>query len=470
MKQSFFLALSIIIAFPLPAFSQAQEAWLALFNIPDRVDRPADIVVDSEGNVYVTGGSGTVKYDTHGNELWSGRYGGVAVAIDSSGNTFVTSPRWIVPVDTWNSILTANHFIEQLSGNDIFHLDTYYLTGPDYTTVKYSESGDILWIETYDGPGIFWPINDGFDVDVPRDLVVDHHGNAIVTGESHYDYPHPSFVTIKYDADGNELWRKTIYEEDDNWLADMDIDCYGNVYIAKSQGAGGTTRYITVLKYDPDGNGTAFDISGTGWTTPHAIDVDYEGNAVVTGRGLYDINYFIVTVAYNSNGDILWESGYGEGENRIDSFDVQLDESHNSIVLGTSTISEILLIQFDPAGEINWVVSHNGEEYYSDEAKELVLDNDANIYIAGKSSYNDGEDSWRESLLLKYDSYGNEEFVMKHGAQDGDDDSATDIAIDNKRDIYITGTTADYENEYSYFTIKYRQNPLIYREPVAWNR
>src|SRR5262245_47766667 len=68
---------------------------------------------------------------------------------------------------------------------------------PDYATVKYSSSGETLWVRRYDGPEANW--------DVATELVLDAAGNVYVTGHSNgsnsFDY-----VTIKYDSAGEQQW------------------------------------------------------------------------------------------------------------------------------------------------------------------------------------------------------------------------------------------------------------------------
>src|SRR5262245_64423756 len=45
---------------------------------------------------------------------------------------------------------------------------------PDYATVKYSSSGDLLWVQRYNGPDDNW--------DAATELVLDAAGNVYVTG------------------------------------------------------------------------------------------------------------------------------------------------------------------------------------------------------------------------------------------------------------------------------------------------
>ena len=83
--------------------TNGNQLWVARY-----ADNSAsDLAVDASGNVYVTGESGlsdtdreyaTVKYDTNGNQLWASRYHGPgygfgearAIVVDRDGNTYVT--------------------------------------------------------------------------------------------------------------------------------------------------------------------------------------------------------------------------------------------------------------------------------------------------------------------------------------------------------------------------------------------
>ena len=92
--------------------------WATPYNgSTSSIDYANHIVVDSDGNSYVTGWSGgannlhdmtTIKYDPNGNELWVKRYNGSAddndyaywLALDGSGNVCM------LPVKAWKPVLT----------------------------------------------------------------------------------------------------------------------------------------------------------------------------------------------------------------------------------------------------------------------------------------------------------------------------------------------------------------------------
>ena len=85
-----------------------QQQWVARYNgTGNGNDGAAGIVIDSSGNVYVTGGSAasgggfdyaSIKYNSVGQQQWASRYRApgslgdfaTAIAVSSSGNVYVT--------------------------------------------------------------------------------------------------------------------------------------------------------------------------------------------------------------------------------------------------------------------------------------------------------------------------------------------------------------------------------------------
>ena len=159
--------------------------WVVHYNGPANLDNGFnEIAVDNFGNVYVVGGSYTspvtrdgltFKYDSNGTELWIARYSGPDsasgfsfVALDEMGNVYVTGSS---------------------RNNNYDH---------DYATIKYDSSGNELWVTRYNGLG-------NFD-DVPYDLALDRFGNIYVTGRGFNSNNDHEYTTIKYDNIGNEVW------------------------------------------------------------------------------------------------------------------------------------------------------------------------------------------------------------------------------------------------------------------------
>ena len=237
------------------------QAWVATFDDPagDRKDDnewATAIRTDSMGNVYVTGGGGTVKYDNAGNLLWIYDTIGSDLAVDAVGSVYVTGYYGTKKYDNAGNLLWEN----AIRGSALA-LDTFgdvYVTGY-YGTAKYAG--------TFLGTNLLWE-NDNMGSAIAVDT--SGFGRVYVTGFS---------GTFKYGIAGNLLWK------DPTLGTALALDASGNLYITVED-QGGSSRYTTV-KFSKDGerlwtailNGPAYP--GMGWAT--ALAVDPYGNIYVTG-------------------------------------------------------------------------------------------------------------------------------------------------------------------------------------------
>jgi hypothetical protein len=194
------------------------EQWVRRYDGPGNSwDQATALVIDNLGNVFVTGSSATVKYDTNGNQLWAIMYEGGSVrdiAVDSLGNVYVAGDSATVKYDTNGNQMWAAKYsgrvVESLALDD---LGNVYITG-NSATIKYDSNGNQLWA-----------------IDKPaHDIAIDSLGNIYVAGIS---------TLTKYDGNGNELWaagcdepRKGSISHDR--VCDIALDDLGNVYVSGS--------------------------------------------------------------------------------------------------------------------------------------------------------------------------------------------------------------------------------------------
>jgi uncharacterized delta-60 repeat protein len=225
-------------------------------------DDAADIVVDGNGNVIVTGSSLafnsstdfiTIKYSNGGVPLWTNRYNGVvsssdvaqAVAVDTQGNVFVTG---------------------YTVGNG---------SGFDYATIGYSSAGLALWTNIFNGPA---NAND-----LAYSVKVDKSGNVIVAGNSTGVGSGQDFTTIEYSGAGMALWtnRYNGPANSDDALPTrscLGIGPDGSVFVtgASRAYANGTSHDYATVKYM------------TSATLPVRLDIQKLGSQAVlswTGAG-----------------------------------------------------------------------------------------------------------------------------------------------------------------------------------------
>ena len=343
--------------------SAGQQQWVARYNGPDNeYDRPYAMAIDSFGNVYVTGYTGTpdnftdwttIKYNSDGRGQWIARYNacprayarGRGIAVDGSGNVYVT-------------------------GND----------GSLWAVIKYNSSGEEQWITHH---------NAGESIAI----AVDNLGNIYVTGDD-YDY-----VTIKYDSSGQEQWlaRYDGPGNTEDHVAALALDLSGNVYVTGASNLPGVYYEYATVKYNSDGQqqwasryGQADGVYGAG----AAIAVDKAGNVYVTGKiNNPDMYPDYGTIKYNSAGQQQWVARYnGPPANASDyAVGIALDGSGNVYVTGSSqrfafySDYDYATIKYDSAGQQQWVARYDGFGG-EDQARGIAVDGSDNVYVSGTSN------------------------------------------------------------------------------------
>jgi uncharacterized delta-60 repeat protein len=431
--------LCIMYVLTLPSFIFGQE-WAARYNGPgDSTDGAWAIVLDGDGNIYVTGeshGSGTgpdyatVKYNPSGVEQWVARYDNYnddarAIAIDGMNNIYVTGQS--------------------------FGSGTY----DDYATVKYDPSGTEQWVARYNGTSNY--------VDEATAIAVDNSGNVHVTGHSYGAGTSGDYATVKYNTSGVEQWvaRYNGPGDDTDFARAIAVDDASNVYVAGlSYGVGSSTDYATV-KYNSSGvEQWVVRYNGPGNLYDSATDLtlDNAGNVYVTGGSTGSgTNNDYATVKYNSSGVEQWVARYnGLGNASDGACAITIDPVGNIYVTGQSygsgTDFDCATVKYDSMGVEQWVARYNGPDNDDDIAYAIALDNSANVYITGESY---GLGTYRDYVTVKYNSMGVEQWVVRYNGTGNQYDYANAIAVDNTGNVYITGFSYGSGTNYDYATIKY---------------
>ncbi len=187
-------------------------------------DKATGVVVDPDGNTYVTGftfgaldgnaslggwDSFLIKYDSAGNKLWSRQFGtptndyAGGVAIDADGDIYV-------------AVRTGGAFDGNLSAG-----------GADYFLVKFDSGGNKLWSRQHG------TLNNEGDLDVTTDT----SGNVYVIGSTFGGLDGNPYAGLRdaflaaYDTNGNRLWTQQLGTAQDEWPQDVATDEDGNIFV-----------------------------------------------------------------------------------------------------------------------------------------------------------------------------------------------------------------------------------------------
>ena len=476
--------------------ADGNELWTALYGGPGGgADLAQALAVDGAGNVYVTGyshGAGTshdyatVKYDAAGNELWAVRYDGPAngtdqasaLTVDAAGSVYVAGRS--MGVGSWDDYATVKYDADGNElwaarydgpdlGNDVARslvaddLGNVYVTGysegvgtaSDYATVKYDADGNELWVTRYDGPAS--------DDDTPCSIVRGPGGDVHVAGQSGGGATGDDYAVVTYAPDGTELWvaRHDGKGNNSERPEDMAADGAGNVYVTgyESRAGGSEQRFLTA-RYAPDG--------GRLWTAEYAVGDDNKAHAVAVGpagnvhvvggslgeEGTY---YDYLTVKYDPDGNELWTARYtGPGSGTDIAEDIAVDAMGNVFVTGVEdqglSSGRYATVKYDADGNELWVAHYDGPGSGGDWARRLALDASGNVYVTGES---EGAGTETDYATVKYDAAGNELWVARYDGPGSGDDGAEALVVDASGSLCVTGFSAGVGTDADYATVKY---------------
>jgi Beta-propeller repeat len=213
----------------------------------------------------------------------------------------------------------------------------------------------------------------------------------------------------------------------------------------------GRVQEAWVARYDGPGND--FDAA-------EAIAVDNSGNIYVTGRSSDpDFSTHYATVKYNSAGQEQWiVRYYGPGNYYDMPTAIAVDTLGNVYVtgygFGSGSNYDYATIKYDSFGQEQWVARYNGPNNGDDGAEEIAVDGSGNVYVTGVSRDGSG---FSDYVTIKYDSAGQQVWVARYYSRPGNyPDESYAIGIDSLGNAYVAGTSVFYSGaSYDYGTIKY---------------
>ncbi|MCJ8292354.1 MAG: T9SS type A sorting domain-containing protein [Crocinitomicaceae bacterium] len=318
----------------------------------------------------------------------------------------------------------------------------------------------------------------------------------------------PDFYLQKLDPAGNLIWAKTYGGVGGEFVYDIDIDIFGNIFISGSYtlttdldpglGVEALTavgqRDLFVLKLNPTGDFIwAKSFGSSTWTYGFSCDTDAAGNVFVSGQFEYTVDFDPGIGVYNltsngdadifvfkldSNGDFVW--AHSEGSIDYDaSLELVVDNSQNVLLTGrydwtvdfdpgplvynlTVTLFGNCFIQkLDNDGNFIWAKTLEGG---TAGANSIIVDDTNNVYVTGWyrdsidldpnvgiANFNSFTSTADDMFALKLDSLG----IFSWGWSGGGVlfDAGYSIDVDNLGNTYVTGA-----NDHAIYILKLDQN------------
>jgi (2Fe-2S) ferredoxin len=455
---------------PPPPANQPTLAWSSYFdNAPELADYNPVIGRDGSGNIYVGGTSYTendtsgdtdvvlFKTDPNGNRVWSRTFDGAGsykdgvqdLIVDSIGNIYIAAYSYVT--DASNPALNSY----------------------DYLLLKYNSNGDLLWSKYYGG-------NAGYD-DFPQSLKLDSSGNAYIAGYSWGVGTYANYATVKYDANGNQMWAKRFSGGNGEILNEVEVDAAGNVYVTgySNRTSGGGSEDIVTIKYNAAGDQqwlNRYNSPTDDTDEGYGLEITATGDVLVLGR-TYDFatSSPLIHKINGGSGATVWTRP-------LNAIDPDRSASPTSFRLagdGSIFVTGMLFDDFsynvdafisklDTEAAIVWSKVYDGpsDEDYDGDPK-FTLGSDGSTYLAVTS---EGFAN-AEIQIVKYLPNGNEDWSYRFGNPYFGDDWVSDYRFDTgQRAVLLDAQGNVYAAGESYIPDESTDLVVFKLEPVAQTR
>lgn len=380
-----------------------------------------------------------------------------------------------VTVDKSGDIITIGDFNGTIFMGEVNNIGTedIYLTTSEQSVyiAKYNKGGVIQWARSIPTTSPQGPI-------YARSVITDENGNIYVVVDNNLT----GFIEIdKFDGDGNLLNTLNLPITPDQFIGDIKVDKYENLYICG--GFQGTLTLGTFIlnsslqdsgflaKLDSTLNFVwAKQFTDTTYSRAYEIGILKEEYLYVTG--LFDTQIDLGTIQlngvgspdmfvgkfYTGDGTCLWAESFAyDSSTSFKEPSICLDPKGHVLITGgyQGTISienkelssfpgavDIFVIKLLSTGKLMWMKMCGGSS--GDIAHDIESDSEENVYITGSytsPAYFSPEEidsrGGNDIFLTKFNKEGLLVDIVTAGGINND--SGADLVLDNEENLYITG-------------------------------
>jgi uncharacterized delta-60 repeat protein len=312
------------------------------------------------------------------------------------------------------------------------------------------------WIRRYES-------NNLSSIDQANAIVVDENGNVAVTGISFTSYTGADYLTLKYNERGEVMWSKR-YNGDANGYDEaigVVADKGGNIYVCGFSALNHANYGIVTIKYNSIGEIDwikKYLLLSDSISIPTCIEIDNAGNIMIGGYSESKLSGIdMLTLKYDPNGELLWSRTYDGMQHGVDLiFAIAIDSAGSVLVGGASQNSEsgsdMIMILYDSAGILKWEDKLFQSSGNRDAVTSVSFDSESNAYATG---YHAGLTSNYDYCTMKDDMNGSRQWLLTYDGEGNGNDYASAIKIDQDDNIYVTGTSYGGISGFDYATISY---------------
>ncbi|NOS84371.1 MAG: T9SS type A sorting domain-containing protein [Ignavibacteria bacterium] len=333
------------------------------------------------------------------------------------------------------------------------------LTGTfsDIAAIKYSSSGAVLWQAVFNGYSS--------QLDECKDAYLDAEGNSYITGFTSDTNQVVKIVTLKINSAGSILWSKVFLPPVYNQGFGLSItkDNQGNIYTCGSVRRANGTNSIALIKYSANGEllaSTFFNKTASSSETPVTVCTDNAGSIYIlaSSNAIGGVND-ILMLKFSSTLSLRWQYTFSGTAFGNDMPVKMLYTQDNKLAVTAAVYNspgnlDYGIYRFDTSSALIMQYHYNGSGNDQDIPYDITSDSANNVYVTGSSRNYDTLGS-EDIYTMKIDPTAFLLWEKRYNGSGKGLDYGTSVTVDNRGNVFVGGTTDKHDFHQQYALLKF---------------